>query len=115
MSQQTFIVDLVLYTGTDFSQTFVLEDTSDNTPLNLTGYTACCSMRRYESSKVSGTFNMDFGADRKQGRVEIAMSRGTTANLKAGKYFYDLVLQDASGTKTRPVEGTITVKKSVTR
>ena len=48
--------------------------------------------------------------------LRLRWSRGNySKSHKAGKYFYDLFLQDASGTKTRPVEGTITVKKSVTR
>jgi hypothetical protein len=35
--------------------------------------------------------------------------------LKPGKYFYDLVLKDASNVKDRVVEGTINVKKAITR
>ena len=116
MSQQpTFLVDLQIYTGTDFTQTFVLEDTQSNQLMNLTGYTACCQMRRYPTSSVAGTFNIDFAADRSSGRVEIGMTRGTTINLKAGKYFYDLVLQDPDGKRVRPVEGTIQVRRTVTR
>ena len=116
MAQQpTFIVDLLIHTGTDFTQTFVLEDTYSNAAKDLTGYTACCSMRRYPSSSVAGTFNIDFSTDRRSGRVTIQMTRGTTANLKAGKYFYDLVLKDSSNEKIRPIEGTVTVKKAITR
>jgi len=116
MAQQpTFIVDLLIHTGTDFTQTFVLEDTYSNAAKDLTGYTACCSMRRYPSSSVAGTFNIDFASDRRSGRVTIQMTRGNTANLKAGKYFYDLVLKDSSNEKIRPIEGTITVKKAITR
>ena len=116
MAQQpTFIVDLLIHTGTDFTQTFVLEDTYSNAAKDLTGYTACCSMRRYPSSSVAATFNIDFATDRRSGRVSIEMTRGTTALLKAGKYFYDLVLKDSSNEKIRPVEGTVTVKKAITR
>jgi len=116
MAQQpTFIVDLLIYAGTDFTQTFVLEDTYSNSPLNLTGYTACCSMRRYPTSSVAASFNIDFSTDRETGRVAIEMTRITSATLKAGKYFYDLILKDPSNEKTRPVEGTITVKRPITR
>jgi len=38
-----------------------------------------------------------------------------TSGLKAGKYFYDLLLNSPSGTTTRAVEGTVLVKKAVTR
>ena len=43
------------------------------------------------------------------------MGSTDTAELKAGKYFYDVVLQDPEGLKERVVEGTVTVKKSITR
>ena len=116
MSQQpTFLVDLQIHTGTDFTQTFVLEDTQSNQLLNLTGYTACCHMRKYPTSSVAGTFNIDFAADRSSGKLEIQMIKTTTINLKAGKYFYDVVLKDPQGIKERVVEGTVLVKKSVTR
>ena len=104
-----------MHTGCDFTQTFVFEDNQSNSPLNLTGYTACCKMRRYETSTEAGTFTIDFGSDRRGGRVEIQMTRANTALLKAGKYFYDLLLNSATGTTERVVEGTVHVKKSVTR
>lgn len=116
MSQQpTFIVNLLMYTGCDFTQTFVLEDTQSNSPKDLTGYTACCKMRRYETSSEAGTFTVDFGSDRRGGRLEIIMTKANTINLKAGKYFYDVVLQDSNNERTRVVEGTILVKRAVTR
>lgn len=116
MAQQpTFVADIILYIGTDFTQTYILEDTLSNSPLDLTGYSACSSMRRYPTSSVAGTFNILFGSDRTEGKISIEMLRGNTANLKAGKYFYDIVLQNPSGEKTRPIEGTITVRKPITR
>ena len=113
--EQTFIVDLLMYTGCDFTQTFVLEDTISNTLKNTTGYTACAQMRRYESSSTAATFNISFSADRAQGRLEISLVKAVTQNLKPGKYFYDIVLKDSSNVKDRIVEGTVTVKKAVTR
>ena len=115
MAQPTFIVNLLMHTGCDFTQTFVFEDNQSNSPLNLTGYTACCKMRRYETSTETGTFTIDFGSDRRGGRVEIQMTRANTALLKAGKYFYDVILNDPNNEKTRVVEGTIQVKRAVTR
>ena len=39
MSSPVFITNIVIYTGTDFAQTFVLEDYRSNTTMDLTGYT----------------------------------------------------------------------------
>jgi len=113
--QQTFIADIAIYTGTDFTQTFVLEDTQSNSLKNLTGYTGCSSMRRYQSSSVAASFTVDFSNNRTDGKVTLNMLSSITSTLKTGKYFYDLIIQDNSGNKTRVVEGTITVKKAVTR
>ena len=46
----TYTANLVIYTGTDFDQTFLLEDDKTNSALNLTGYSGCAQLKRYESS-----------------------------------------------------------------
>ena len=115
MTQETFIVDLLIHTGTDFEQTFVLEDTTSNSPKDLTGFSACCEMRRYEGSTRTAAFSVSFASDRRTGRVEIAMTRFDTINLKPGKYLYDILLQDPSGNIERVVEGLVDVKRTVTR
>ena len=112
---QIYVNNLTIHTGTDFTVTFVLEDALSNSLKNLTGYTGCAQMRRYETSQKTADFTTNFATDRTTGRVSIAMGSTSTATLKAGKYFYDLVLQDSSGIKDRIIEGTILVKKSVTR
>ena len=81
----------------------------------MTGYNACAQMKRYESSKKTADFTIAFATDRKQGRITISLTSTETADLKAGKYFYDLLLNSATGTTERVVEGTVHVKKSVTR
>jgi len=116
MSQaQTYVADLLLYTGTDFSQTFVLEDAMSNSLKDLTGHSACSSIRRYATSSIAASFTVDFASDRTSGKLEITMANTVTSNIKPGKYFYDIVLEDASGIKTRVIEGTVLVKRAVTR
>ena len=72
-------------------------------------------MKRYESSLKTADFTVSFANDRKTGRVTISLLAADTLNLKPGKYFYDLILNSPTGTTTRAVEGTVLVKKSVTR
>ena len=111
----TYVSNLVLYTGTDFDQTFVLEDSQSNSVKDLTGYTACAQMKRYESSLKTADFQVSFANDRTTGRITISLISADTTNLKPGKYFYDLLLNSPTGTVTRAVEGTVLVKKAVTR
>jgi hypothetical protein len=111
----TYTTNLVIYTGTDFEQTFVLEDDQTNSALNLTGYSGCAQLKRYESSSKAADFTITFANDRTTGRVTISLNSITSATIKPGKYFYDLLLNSPTGTTTRVVEGTALVKKSVTR
>ena len=55
-----FSTNLTIHTDTDFEQTFVLENSSSNSALNLTGYTGACRMRRYHSSSLAGSFGVTF-------------------------------------------------------
>lgn len=110
-----FVSNLVIYTHTDFEQTFVLEDSQSNSAMNLTGYTGCAQLKRYESSSKSADFAVNFSNDRTTGRVTLEMNASVTASIKPGKYFYDLLLKNGSGSVTRIVEGTALIKKSITR
>jgi hypothetical protein len=110
-----YTVNLVIHTGTDFEQTFVLEDDQTDSALNLTGYSGCAQLKRYESSLKAVDFNVSFGNDRTGGRVTITINATNSSQIKPGKYFYDLLLNSPTGTTTRVVEGTALVKKSVTR
>ena len=67
MSQEVFIVNLVMHTGTDFTQTYVLEDTASNSEKELNGFSACAQMRRYETSSVAAVFSTNF---KDGGRIE---------------------------------------------
>ena len=44
-----FVSNIGLYSGTDFAQTFVLEDSQSNTLMDLTGYTGCAELKKYDS------------------------------------------------------------------
>jgi hypothetical protein len=111
----TYTANLVIYTGTDFTQSFILEDSQSNSLKDLTGYTGCAQMKRYESSLKTADLSVGFANDRTSGKVTVSMGASDTAALKAGKYFYDLLLNSPTGTTSRAVEGTVLVKRSVTR
>ena len=98
-----FSTNLTIHTNTDFEQTFVLEDSNSNSALNLTGYTGACRIRKYPSSSLAGSFNVGF-TNPTSGKVRISMAANLTNNLKAGKYFYDLLLNNGT-TVERVIEG----------
>lgn len=110
-----FTANIIIYTGTDFAQTFVLEDSASNSVKDLTGYVGCSQIKRYETSTKSADFTVAFANDRTTGRVSIEMLSAVTETLKAGKYFYDLIISSPEGVTERVIEGTAIVKKAVTR
>jgi hypothetical protein len=46
--------------------------------------------------------------------VVLTLLASTTATLEAGRYLYDVVVTSAGGTKTRVIEGVVTVNPGVT-
>ncbi len=110
-----YVSNSTIYTGTDFEQTFNLEDSDSNSAKNISGYSGIAKLKRYEkSTNTSANFTVSF-PNPTLGSVKISLIASQTINLNPGKYFYDLLLTDTQGTVTRVVEGTILVKRSITR
>lgn len=108
------IYNLVIDQGTDFSANLTVKD-STNTVRNLTGYTGRAQLRRSyaSSSNVTFTVNIDSPTD---GNVKITLANAATANLKYGRYVYDVELTKTSdSTIERVYEGIATVYPEVTR
>jgi len=109
-----YVSNIIIHTGTDFEQVFVLENDSNNSALDLTGYTGSSQFKKYKSSGTVKTFVVTF-TNRELGKIKIGMGSTMTKDLKPGKYFYDLKIISPSGVSSRVVEGTVLVKQSVTR
>lgn len=110
---KVFVSNLFIYTNTNFEQTFVLGN-DDNSLLNLTGYSAISKIKRHSMSNTEISFSILF-PDLLGGRLKLSLSPQQTGSLRPGKYYYDIVLIDQYGTKTRVVEGDVFVKNAVTR
>lgn len=107
--------NIVLEQGTDFQATVKLyADTVS--PLNLTGYTGQSQMRRsYDSVSSTAVFTVSIPTPG-SGEVVLSLAAASSTGIKYGRYLYDVVLtNDATGNKTRAVEGIITVTPRVTR
>ena len=103
--------NLVIHTGTDFEQVFVLAD--DSGPFELNGYIAIAKMKRTGSSLTSTSFTTTV-TDISNGKVKIALTATETRDLTPGRYLYDLLLYK-DGQNTKVLEGEVIIKKSVTR
>ena len=108
------ISNLFVDQDADFTTTVTVND-SNGTALDLTSYTALAMIRKTYQSSTATTFTSAFVSPRTTGQITISLTDTQTAALEQGRYVYDLVITDASGSKTRVVEGIATVTPSVSR
>ena len=107
-----YLSNIVIDAGADFDQIFNLENVA-NAPLDLTGYTATSKLKKHPASlNNTATFVVSF-PNRTQGQIKISLGSTLTAAIKAGRYSYDILLNDGS-LKTRIVSGSAIVTAGVT-
>ena len=110
-----YVSNLVINTGATFTQKFHLENVSSNTALDVTGFNVRAKMRKHASSvSCAATFTCSV-ADAAGGVIQVGLTSTATEVLKAGRYMYDVVVKDSAGEVTRVVEGSVLVRKGVTR
>ena len=109
-----YVNNLVVNSGTDFSQTFTLESSDSDSALDLTGYTASAQMRKYSGSSTFTTFTSSISVPNTLGKIIISLTSNQTVDLKPGRYVYDVVIT-RDGVKTRVIEGMVLVREGVTR
>ena len=107
--------NLTIDQGSDFQAVIKLFSTPTQ-PLDLTNFIGTSVLRRsYESTTASGVFTVAIPVPG-NGELYLSMDNSSTAVLKYGRYVYDVLISDTStGTKTRAVEGIVTVMPQVTR
>ena len=110
-----FSTNLIIYTHTDFEQTFLLEDSQSNSAKDLTGFTGTARFKRQiqQNTMKSQAFNLSF-PNRPLGKVRLGLTATQSAAIKPGKYFYEVILNDGNDILEKVVEGTMIVKQPVT-
>lgn len=111
-----YVSNLVINTGSTFSQTFNLESTETNSALDLTNYTGASQMRKWAGASAKTDFTVEIPDPKTDGKIGIGLSSGQTAELKAGRYVYNVLITDiGNGTTNSVVEGMVLVREGVTR
>ena len=103
---------LVVDQGTDFVANVELEDNSGSL-MDLTGYTVAAQMRKNYTSSAAVTFAATHNAS--GGTIFLTLTNTQTAAIEPGRYLYDVEITSVGGTKTRVVEGIVTVTPNMTR
>jgi len=109
-----YVSNIVVNSGSDFTQTFTLENTDSNSSLNLTGYSVSAQMRKHAGSTTATDFTTSVEIPATDGKVTISLTSTQTSNLKSGRYVYDILIEKDS-VKTRIIEGMALVREGVTR
>jgi len=106
--------ELFIDQGTNFESSIDLVG-DDGASINIANYIFTGQIRKSYYSK-NPTANITFTImNAAGGNVKMTMSAGTTANISAGRYLYDVKMVDSSNTTNRLVEGIVTINPQVTR
>lgn len=104
--------ELEIDQGSTFRYQVDLKTTS-RVPYNLTGVTITSQIRKtYRSPSVAGTFTTE---NPSAGRILLSMTDEETAAITAGRYVYDVYIEDSDGQRYRVLEGMVTATPAVTR
>ncbi len=110
--------NLVIYQGANLSQVFTWQD-SNQTPVNLTGYTARMQARTSITADPPfislTTENGGIALGGSAGTVTLTMTAAQTASIIETVGVYDLELVSPSGIVTRFLQGAVIISREVTR
>jgi hypothetical protein len=110
-----YVNNLVINTGTTFEQTFTLESSDSSTPVDLLNYSISSQMRKHSGSSSAVTFTTQI-VNASAGRIFIGLSTSQTAQIKPGRYVYDVLATDTIANRTtRVIEGMVLVREGVTK
>jgi hypothetical protein len=108
-------VELFIDQGTTFNSTINVTDDINNQYINVGAYIVTSQLRRsYYSANASASFTCSV-SDSANGEITLSMAAPTTANLKAGRYYFDVTANVGEGIINRLLEGIVTVSAGVTR
>lgn len=110
-----YVVNLSINTGTSFTQTFTLAN-ENGSALNLSDYDIKSQLRKHPQSSSYVNFIATTVSPPSGGVIKIELEPNSTTSLKPGRYLYDIIItNNSTGDKTKVIEGSAIVSKSITR
>ena len=95
--------------GTDFRITLELFD-GDNDDLTIQTFSFFADLRKMYSSKRAA----EFVVEKNENDITLVLEADVTANLRPGKYEYDVLMRKSSGEMSKIVEGLAIVIPKIT-
>lgn len=104
--------ELYVDQGTTFNYTLTLNDDVTNANVNISGYTIVSTVKKsYYSANITANMVVTI-VDSANGVFNVALDAGTTSNIAAGRYVFD-VKYDTGSIVVRALEGTMSVYPGV--
>lgn len=103
--------DLVLYKGDYFSMSLTFKN-PDDSPMNLNGYTAQCSIR--SGIGASESFDAELTITPLQGKVDVLWPSSVTSTMAAGDFVWDFQLTNPDDNVRTYFAGDVKVYGEVT-
>jgi hypothetical protein len=107
------VSNLFVDAGANYSNIITVA-ASNGQPLDLTGYTVASQMRKSYQSSTAYNFTASV-YNAATGKVRLQLSDTQSSAIPAGRWLYDVEITSPSGTKTRVVEGIVTVSPQITQ
>jgi hypothetical protein len=108
------VVQLNVYQGDDYTAVVSVTDL-DGQPIDLTGYTLSAEVRRDVADRSSTAPACTFTTTVSGNEVQLELAHAVTASLAEQLYVWDLQSIAPSGRYFTLVDGTLVVRKEVTR
>jgi hypothetical protein len=106
-------VEIQIEAGATFSTEVTVNDANGNSK-DLSDYEVRSQLRKSYYSTTAINFEINV-TDPLNGIIEMTISAANTSNIRAGRYVYDVEIEDSEGFVTRIFEGIATVLPNVTR
>jgi len=107
------ISNIFIDQGATFTTTVTVTDANGDA-VSLSGYSVAAQIRKSHLSSTATAFTATI-SNASAGEITISLTDTQTTGLESGRYVYDVLITASGGTKTRVVEGQVTVNPSVTR
>ena len=103
------VVNIVIEQGADYNEVFTVNN-PDGTPMDLSGYTAVATIKKYPSSPIFTPFSV--GIVTAAGQVVLSVANTVTNVLNPGRYYGSAFSQSQANIKKKLFDLSIIVNPS---
>ena len=107
------ISNLYIDQGTTFNTVVDLAN-QDGTAMDLNGYQVSAQMRKSYQSSSAYNF-VSTVEDATNGQIKLSLAPGTSSSMQAGRYLYDVEIENTVGDVFRVLQGIAVITPEITR